>query len=93
MTLSITFIHDMALSVQIVFNYVNDKDTFQLFYRKFLVKRLIYETGASSEYEEFMIRKLQVIDLCFYSLMTTLLFRKPVDMNTQQKFNACSKIS
>jgi len=56
--------------IMIVFNYINDKDAFQSFYRQSLVKRLMYKTHASDEYEEFMIRKLQ--EACGYEYTTTI---------------------
>jgi hypothetical protein len=47
-------------SLQIVFNYINDKDTFELFYQKFLSKRLINQQSISDDYEEMIISKLKV---------------------------------
>ncbi|UJR37529.1 hypothetical protein I4U23_030231 [Adineta vaga] len=42
-----------------VFNYIEDKDVFQKFYRKFLAKRLTNQLSASDDFEELMITKLR----------------------------------
>lgn len=46
--------------IQVVFNYVEDKDVFQKFYGKMLAKRLVGQFSASDDYEELMISKLKV---------------------------------
>ena len=48
--------------IQVIFNYMNDKDVFGKFYSKMLAKRLIGQLSASNDYEESMITKLRVND-------------------------------
>ena len=48
------------LFLQVVFNYIEDKDAFQKFYGKMLAKRLVGQLSASDDYEESMISKLKV---------------------------------
>jgi hypothetical protein len=45
---------------QAVFDYIEDKDVFEKFYRNRFAKRLVGQLSASDDYEEFMISKLKV---------------------------------
>lgn len=65
----ISFDQHVILFAQIVFNYINDKDAFQSFYIKFLAKRLVTESSASDDDEEFMIREFKVIDEIHHSIL------------------------
>lgn len=67
--LSISFDqHIIIIFAQTVFNYIDDKDTFQTFYVKMLAKRLVTKSSASDEHEEFMIREFKVINQIYYSI-------------------------
>ncbi|CAF1361014.1 unnamed protein product, partial [Rotaria sordida] len=43
----------------VVFNYIEDKDAFEKFYKKLLAKRLFGQLSASDDYEKSMISKLK----------------------------------
>ena len=48
---------------QAIFDYIEDKDVFLVFYQRMLGKRLVGQLSASDDLEERMISKLKVIDI------------------------------
>ena len=74
--------------LQIVFDYIEEKDAFQFFFTKKLARRLISESSASEDVEGLMISKLKVSGQtsCFFSSdyrMICLFRRTNVDITTQ----------
>ncbi|CAG8591675.1 15309_t:CDS:10, partial [Racocetra persica] len=72
--------------VMTIYKYVDDKDVFQKFYSKMLVKRLINETSVSEIAEYNMISKLKETSSFEY---TSKLYRMFTDIKTLM---ICSKI-
>ncbi|CAF0987704.1 unnamed protein product [Adineta steineri] len=48
-------------NIMIVFNYIDDKDAFELLYRKLLLKRIINQLTSSDDYEELIVSKLKEV--------------------------------
>ncbi|CAF3621801.1 unnamed protein product [Adineta steineri] len=71
--------------IMVVFNYIDDKDAFQNFYRRLLAERLVYELSASIDYEKMMITELKVKCGFFY---TSKLQKMIEDMDIQESLRA-----
>jgi cullin 1 len=52
------------VDIMIIFRYVDDKDVFEKFYKKFLANRLVGAKSVSDDAETSMISKLKVGSLC-----------------------------
>ncbi len=67
---------------QAVFDYIEDKDVFEKFYRNRFAERLVDQLSASDDNEEFMITKLKVnYYLRTYLFQFIEFFSKNVVMN------------
>ncbi|CAF2160070.1 unnamed protein product [Rotaria magnacalcarata] len=61
-TMTETDVEEKFKQILIIFKYIDDKDIFEKFYGKMLVKRLIHELSVSHDDEKSMIMKLK--DIC-----------------------------
>ena len=56
---------DTALhNVVVVFNYIQEKDYFQKYYKTYLAKRLVFQQSASGDTEGLMVSKLKIAAGC-----------------------------
>uniref|UniRef100_UPI00358E913A cullin-1-like n=1 Tax=Myxine glutinosa TaxID=7769 RepID=UPI00358E913A len=65
------YLEDTLNQVMVVFKYIEDKDVFQKFYTKMLVKRLVKHNSASDDAEASMISKLK--EACGFDYTSKLL--------------------
>ncbi|ODV58944.1 cullin CDC53 [Ascoidea rubescens DSM 1968] len=61
--------------IMIIFTFLNDKDAFEIHYRKLLAKRLIYGTSSNLEAEESLITRLQRENSIEYTSKMTKMFQ------------------
>jgi hypothetical protein len=45
----------------ILFRYLNERDIFEAFYKKYLSKRLLYGKSANFDMEKIMLSKLKTV--------------------------------
>ena len=75
----------VSLLLQVVFNYIEDKDVFEKFYRNMLAERLVGQLSVSDDDEKSMISKLKVNFLSLKHVRhCEFLFSECVALNTRR---------